>query len=58
MVNFYGGQKGENYVISKTFPNKIALLDDLRLEENSDIGLYEIVMISYGEYSNYENSDY
>lgn len=58
MINFYGGQKGENYVISKVFSNRAALIDDLKLEENSEVGLYEIIMISYGEYSSDIDSDY
>ena len=58
MINFYGGQKGENYVISQIFANREELKKDLALDENSPIGLNEIVMICYGEYSNNENSEY
>lgn len=58
MINFYGGQKGENYVVSKIFPNRNALIEDLKLDENSEVSLYEIIMISYGEYSSDTGSDY
>ena len=58
MINFYGGQKGENYVVSQIFANREELKKDLVLDENSPIGLNEIVMICYGEYSNDENSEY
>lgn len=52
MINFYGGQKGENYVVSQIFANTEELKKDLALDENSPVGLNEIVMISYGEYTN------
>ena len=51
MINFYGGQKGENYVVSQIFANTEELKKDLALDENSPVGLNEIVMISYGEYT-------
>ena len=48
MINFYGGPKGENYVVSHTFGNTQELLKDLELGGVSPIDLNEIVMISYG----------
>ena len=48
MINFYGGPKGENYVVSHTFGNTQELLKDLELGGASPVDLNEIVMISYG----------
>ena len=58
MINFYGGQKGENYVVSQIFANTEELKKDLALDENSPVGLNEIVMISYGEYTHSETGAY
>lgn len=48
MINFYGGPKGENYVVSHIFGNTQELLKDLELGGASPVDLNEIVMISYG----------
>lgn len=48
MINFYGGPKGENYIVSHSFGNTQELLQDLELGGASPVDLNEIVMISYG----------
>lgn len=48
MLNFYGGPKGENYVVSHIFENTQQLRKDIDLGGASPIALDEIVMISYG----------
>jgi hypothetical protein len=44
---FYGGQKGSNYIISEIFSNSNALINDLKLRENSPNPIGSLVMIGY-----------
>lgn len=48
MLSFYGGQPGKSFRISKIFPNRTALEEDLSQRWYSDVGVGEMVFISYG----------
>lgn len=54
MKSFYGGTKGENYVVSHIFSNRQSLFNDLAQGVASPVGLNEIVMVSYGNYNSDE----
>lgn len=54
MKSFYGGAKGENYVVSHIFSNRQSLFNDLAQGVASPVGLNEIVMVSYGNYNSDE----
>lgn len=51
MANFYGGQAGKSFSISKIFNNCAELIEDISLGAASSIGLEEFVVISYGSIS-------
>lgn len=48
MSNFNGGPRGQSFSINAIFPNKFALVNDLRGISYSNVGLNEYVMINYG----------
>lgn len=49
MLSFYGGPAGKDFSISKIFPNKKALDEDLNLGLTSSIQPDDFVLISYGD---------
>lgn len=61
MYSFYGGQKGQDFKISRIFSNRaVDMLGDLKMRWTSPVGVGEYVFISYGDpsYMNEENSTY
>lgn len=61
MYSFYGGQKGQDFKISRIFSNRaIDMLGDLKMRWTSPVGVGEYVFISYGDpsYMNEEDSTY
>ena len=61
MYSFYGGQKGQDFKISRIFSNRaVDMLGDLKMRWTSPVGVGEYVFISYGDpsYMNEEDSIY
>lgn len=48
MNTFYGGPRGQNFILSKIFHNTQELKEDLKLGVNSPIKIGGLIMISYG----------
>lgn len=46
--SFYGGQPGRSLTIKHVFRNKVEMADDLKKRWQSDIGVEDLVFISYG----------
>lgn len=48
MLSFYGGQPGKDFRVSKIFNSRVELEEDLKQRWYSNIGVGEMVFISYG----------
>lgn len=57
MDSFYGGQPGKPFIISQIFRNKLELVSDLQQRWISPIMPGEYVIISYGSYTSWDQSD-
>ena len=49
MINFYGGQAGKDFRLSKVFENRVEAEADISRGIVSPIGSGEFVLISYGD---------
>lgn len=47
--SFYGGPQGQSFIFRAIFPNYLALQTDIGKGFNSEIGVGEFVLISYGD---------
>jgi hypothetical protein len=46
--SFYGGPRGQDFVISYIFDSRVEMASDLALKMSSTIGVGSYVFISYG----------
>ena len=49
MLSFYGGPAGKDFTITKVFPNKAEMDEDVALGNDSTIYAGDYVLISYGD---------
>jgi hypothetical protein len=61
MYSFYGGQKGQDFKITRIFANRaIDMVGDLKARWTSPVNVGDYVFINYGDpsYMNEETSNY